>query len=104
MDCSTVSSTMYIHTVVGWCCPILCTLAIALDYHLAVSIAPRNMFRQQRSQDAKSVSEGKIRVEGYVLQLDRCIDQRLAKEDMCGVDQIEPRRVCFGVKEEALLL
>ena len=43
-------------------------------------------------------------VQRYVLQLDRCIYQRLAKEDVCSIDQIEPRRVCFGVKEEALLL
>lgn len=43
-------------------------------------------------------------VQRDVLQLDRRIYQRLAKEDVCSGDQIEPRRVCFGMKEKALLL
>lgn len=63
MDFSTVSSTTYIHTVVGWCCPILCTLAIALDYNIAISIVclislePRHMFRKTKFLKTRDMSQ-----------------------------------------------
>lgn len=42
--------------------------------------------------------------EEYVLQLDRCVYQRLAKEDVCSIDQIEARRVCLSMEQKALFL
>ena len=42
--------------------------------------------------------------EEYVLQFDRCVYQRLAKEDVCSIDQIKARRVCLSMEQEALLL
>lgn len=36
------------------------------------------------------------------LKFDRRVDERLAKEDVLSIDEVETRRVGFGVEEEAL--
>ena len=38
---------------------------------------------------------------GDCLQFDCGVDQRLAEESVGGIDEIQPRRLGFGVEEEA---
>lgn len=50
------------------------------------------MHPRNRSGLQCQISIAYLRLEKYILQLDRCVYQRLAKEDVCSIDQVEARR------------